>query len=350
VTERHTFAGGDPAPAGRVLVTGATGHVGAQLVRALLDDGRLVRALVREDRRALAGLPVETVRGDVRDPQSVLRALEGVEVVYHLAALISLTGEQGGRVRAVNVAGTRAVVESCLARGVSRLVHFSSIHALSPFPRGEALDERRAAADARRAPAYDRSKAAGEREVAAGVARGLSATIVLPTAVLGPFDFKPSRMGRVLLDLAEGRLPALVGGAFDWVDGRDVARAAIAAERAGRPGERYLLSGTFLPLTELAALVADVSGVRAPRVVVPQWLARPVAPAAAAWARLTGSEPRFTPDSLLALRTGHPRIDHSRATVELEYCPRPLRETVRDTLAWFATQGRLSPPAARAAL
>ncbi|MBP1611353.1 MAG: hypothetical protein H6Q01_16 [Acidobacteria bacterium] len=349
MSEPGGFAGGAPPPAGRVLVTGATGHVGAQLVRALLDDGRRVRALVRRDRRAIDGLPVETVTGDVRDPTSILRALDGVEVVYHLAALISLTGEQGGRVHAVNVAGTRAVVEGCLARGVSRLVHFSSIHALSQIPRGEALDERRPAADARRAPAYDRSKAAGEREVAAGVARGLSATIVLPTAVLGPFDFKPSRMGRVLLDLARGRLPALVDGAFDWVDGRDVARAAIAAERVGRPGERYLLSGTFLPLADLAALVARFSGAPAPRVVVPQWLARPIAPVAAAWARLTGSEPRFTPDSLLALRTGHPRIDHGKAAAELGYRPRPLRETVRDALSWFAAEGRLGPAAAGAA-
>jgi dihydroflavonol-4-reductase len=349
VSERGAFAGGDPSPAGRVLVTGATGHVGAQLVRALLDDGRRVRALVREDRRALAGLPVETVVGDVRDPSSVLRALDGVEAVYHLAALISLTGEQGGRVRAVNVDGTRAVVDGCLARGVPRLIHFSSIHALSPSPRGEVLDEHRAPVDPERAPAYDRSKAAGERAVAAGVARGLSATTVLPTAVLGPFDFKPSRMGRVLLDLAQGRLPALVDGAFDWVDGRDVARAAIAAESAGRPGERYLLSGTFLPLSDLAELVAEISGVRAPRLVVPQWLARPVAPAAAAWAKLTRSEPRFTPESLLALRTGHPRIDYGKAAAELGYRPRPLRETVRDTLAWFAARGPLIPAATGAA-
>lgn len=348
MSERRAFAGGDPAPADRVLVTGATGHIGAQLVRALLEDGRRVRALVRQDRRALAGLPVETVPGDVRDPDSIRRALDGVEVVYHLAALISLTGGQGGRVHAVNVAGTRAVVEGCLARGALRLIHFSSIHALSQFPRDETLDERRAAADPRRAPAYDRSKAAGEREVAAGAARGLVATTLLPTAVLGPFDFKPSRMGRVLIDLARGRFPALVQGGFDWVDGRDVARAALAAERRGRPGERYLLSGTYLPLAGLAALVAELSGVPAPRLVVPQWLARPAAPAAAAWARLTGDEPRFTPDSLLALRTGHPRIDHGKAAAELGFRPRPLRETVRDTLDWFAAEGRLDRGAAGA--
>ena len=338
--------GGDPPPGQRILVTGATGHIGAQLVRELLADGRRVRALVREDRRALAGLPVEEVPGDVRDPASIRRALDGVEVVYHLAALISLTGEQGGRVRAVNVEGTRTVVEGCLARGVARLVHFSSIHACSQAPRDEALDERRGAADPRHAPAYDRSKAAGERTVAAGVARGLPAVIVLPTAVLGPFDFKPSRMGRVLLDLAQGRMPALVEGGFDWVDGRDVARAAIAAEHAGRPGERYLLSGTFLPVTALAELVAELTGIPAPRFVVPQWLARSVAPAVLGWAKLTGSEPRFTPDSLLALRTGHARIDHARASAELDFHPRPLRETVRDALAWFAAQGLLAPAAA----
>jgi dihydroflavonol-4-reductase len=207
---------------------------------------------------------------------------------------------------------------------------------LCQHPVSQPLDETRQLSDARPAPAYDHSKAGGERAVLAAVGQGLDAVVVSPTAVLGPYDFKPSRMGQVLLDLRLRRLPALVAGGFDWVDARDVAQAAMAAERSGRTGERYLLSGTYLAVADLAALVAAVTGVKAPRFVVPQPLARPLAPCAELWSHLTGTEPRFTRDSLAALRTCNPAISHAKASEELDFAPRPLRATVADTLAWFA--------------
>jgi len=329
-----------------IVVTGATGHLGANLVRQLLADGCKVRALVRDDVRAIAGLEVEQARGDVLDPSALMHALVGAEVVYHLAALISVTGAQGGRVEAVNVLGTRNVVHACLQAGVRRLVHFSSIHAFRQLPRDAALDETRAPSDAGRAPAYDHSKARGEREVMAGIGAGLDAVILNPTAVIGPYDFKPSRMGRVLLALVRRRLPALVGGAFDWVDARDVCRAAVTAARVGRSSERYLLSGTYLSVRGLAALVEEASGVRAPRLTAPQWLARPGAPLASAWGRLRKTQPLFTPDSLAALRMCNPRVSHAKATAELNFAPRPLRDTIADTIAWFVETGR-QPAGAR---
>jgi dihydroflavonol-4-reductase len=330
-----------------VVVTGASGHLGANLVRQLVAAGRRVRALVHRNRRPLDGLPVECVPGDVRDEGSLGRAFAGADVVYHLAAVVSIAGSQGGLVEAVNVGGARNVVRACRGAGVRRLVHFSSIHAFSQLPREEPLDERRGPADAAPAPAYDRSKAGGEREVQAGVDEGLDAVVVNPTAVLGPFDFAPSRMGRVLLDLERGALPALVGGGFDWVDARDVCAAALAAEERGRRGERYLLSGTYTTVAGLAALVADVTGRRAPAVVVPQWLVRPFAPLAELWSGLVGGEPLVTRDSLTALRTGHPQVRHDKAGAELGFAPRPLRATIEDTLRWFRDGGRPTAGAKR---
>jgi dihydroflavonol-4-reductase len=324
----------------KVVVTGAAGHLGGNLVRTLLADGHEVRAVVRQDRRALEGLPVEIVTGDVLDPASLQAAFAGAEVVYHLAALISVTGSQGGRVAAVNVGGAANVAAACLAAGVHRLVHVSSIHAYCQEPRDQALDETRAAADTRPALAYDASKAAGERAVLAAVERGLDAVIVNPTAVIGPNDFKPSRMGQVVLDLMHRRMLALVVGAFDWVDARDVCEGAVAAAEHGRTGQRYLLSGHHLDLRELAVLVACAAGVKPPRLVVPQALARPVAPLAEAWSRLVGARPRFTPESLRVLRTCNPRISHDKASAEFGYRPRPLDATVRDTVAWFASRER----------
>jgi dihydroflavonol-4-reductase len=318
-----------------VVVTGAAGHLGANLVRRLLADGHRVRALVRADTRGIDGLPVDRVAGELLDPASLARAFAGADVVYHLAALISITGAQRGRVEAANVQGVRNVVDACLGAGVRRLVHFSSIHAFTPFPLAEALDERRGPALERGAAAYDRSKALGEREVLAGVARGLDAVIVNPTAVLGPHDYKPSRMGRVLLDLSRGRLPALVGGSFDWVDARDVCGGAVAAAERGRTGERYLLSGTCCPVADLARLVAEITGVPPPRLVLPQWLVLPATPLVALAARLAGTEPLFTRESLAALAACNPRISHAKAAAALGYAPRPLRATLEDTLHWF---------------
>ncbi len=343
---RSTTRSADGPEGGRehgvVVVTGASGHVGANLVRQLLAAGRRVRVLVYGDARSLDGLAVERVAGDVLDAGSLARALRDAEIVYHLAAFVSIRSRDRSRVEAVNVGGTHHVVEACLAHGVRRLVHFSSIHAFRQLPLDEPLDESRAASDSARAPAYDQSKARAEREVLGGVARGLDAVILNPTAVLGPHDYEPSRMGRVLRDLARRALPALVRGGFDWVDARDVAAAAIAAETRGCRGERYLLSGTYLSVEELAALVAELSGTGAPRVVLPQWLVRPIAPFAEAWSGLRGRQPLFTGDSMVALRTGNRCIRSDKARRELGFAPRPLRETIADTLAWF--RGAQSPP------
>lgn len=333
----------------KITVTGATGHVGANLVRTLVAAGHHVRALTHSSRAAaLDGLEVERVACDLTDPGSLGDAFAGSDRVFHLAARISIAPGDEHLVRAVNVDGTRNVVAACLAAKVPRLVHFSSIHALSSTPVDQPIDETRAPAEGPRLPPYDRSKAAAEREVQAGVARGLDAVIVNPTAILGPYDFGPSPMGRVLLDLYHRRLPALVDGGFDWVDVRDVVAGALAAAERGRSGERYLLSGARKSVRELAALVEELTGVRAPRFVSPMWLARVGAPFATAAARMVGKAPLFTSHSLHALRN-HVDVRHDKAARELGYTARPLRQTLQDTFAWFDAHGDLAPAARRSA-
>jgi dihydroflavonol-4-reductase len=317
----------------RVAVTGATGHIGANLVRVLAARGDQVRALVHDDGRGLKGVPVEEVRADVRDLASLKKGFAGVDLVFHLAARISIAPGDSAEVDAVNVGGTRNVVDACLAAGVKRLCHFSSIHALSPEPRDGTVDEARPLAEGSWLP-YDRSKAAGEREIKKGVERGLDAVTVNPTAVLGPYDYRPSPLGSVLLDLYHRRLPGLVDGGFDWVDVRDVVAGALAAAAKGRTGERYLLGGTRRTVLELARTVEKVTGSRPPRFVSPMWLARASAPFATGWARLTGRRARLTAESLHALRN-HQRVSHDKATRELGYQPRPLEDTVASTFAWF---------------
>jgi dihydroflavonol-4-reductase len=343
-------------------VTGATGHVGGTLVRTLLERGHRVRALVRGDLRALEGLDAERVPGDLRDPASLERAFAGADVVVHSAAHISLLRTDARLVEAVNVAGTGAVIAACRAAGVDRLVHFSSIHALQQRPLGTPVDEDRPLVDerpnARRIPPYDRSKAAGERLAREAAGDGLEVVILNPTGMIGPYDFKPSLFGRVLLALARGRLPALIDGGFDWVDVRDVAASAAtvagtpAADRVpggagagrgvdGAGARRYLLPGRWASLAEVAGIVAAVTGIPAPRWAAPQWAARAGAPVATAAALAAGRQPLFTGVSLAALR-GNRRVSGVRAAAELGHRPRGLADTVRETVSWFAEHGMLA--------
>jgi dihydroflavonol-4-reductase len=316
------------------LVTGASGHVGVNLVPRLLEQGRGVRVLVHERTTGLDGLDVEQVTGDVTDPVAVRAACRGADVVYHLAVVISIRGSLGGLVERVNVEGTENVLRACEAEGVRRLVHFSSIHALDPEPLGQPVDETRPLLLHSRAAAYDRSKAEAESRVLQAVEQGLDAVVLNPVGIVGPLDHRPSLMGEVLRKLRHGKLPGLVSGGFPWADVRDVAAASIAAEERGQRGERYILGGHLASVADLAALVEELSGVRAPRFTSPLWLARIGAPFMTWGARLTGSTPLYTAESLATLEH-YQQVDGSKAERELGYSPRPLRDTVRDTLHWF---------------
>ena len=323
-----------------VVVTGASGHIGANLVRALINKGRPVRALVHNDRRALIGLDIETVEGDICDLESLNRAFAGAEVVYHLAANISLIMDDWTRLHQTNVIGTRNVVDACIQCGVKRLVHFSSIHSLVAAPDDKIISESCHLVDSKNCPPYDRSKADGEREIRKAIARGLDAIIINPTAIIGPHDYQPSHFGTVLLALANCKLPALVTGGYDWVDVRDVVEGAISAEQNAPAGAQYLLSGHYVSIRDVAAMVEKITGVPAPQFVCPIWLARAGAPFATAFNRITGKRPLFTEVSLRALDNSR-LVSHEKATIEIGYRTRQFHETLLDTLQWFENSGSL---------
>jgi len=324
-------------------ITGASGHIGGNLVRALLAQKRKVRCLVRNDRRALEGLPVETVEGEIHDQEALGRLLDGAGTLFHLAGRISIVGAEGGLVEKTNVYGVRSVVQACLAAGIRRLVHVSSIHAFESEPSDQPIDETRSLSLSPQHMAYDRSKARGQLEILEGVKKGLDAVIVNPGAVVGPYDFKPSRMGEVFLDIYHRRLPALLDGGYNWVDARDVAAGALAAERQGRSGECYLLTGHWVHICEVSALIGRLSGRRTPMLATPLWLAMLASYGSLAWGKLRGKTPKFTPGAVRSIQM-HRHISHAKATRELGYQPRPFEETVRDTLAWFAEAGMLEEP------
>jgi dihydroflavonol-4-reductase len=204
------------------------------------------------------------------------------------------------------------------------------------------VDEASPLVDSRHSQPYDRSKAAAEKEVLRGIEKGLNAVIISPTAIIGPYDYRPSHFGEALLRMASGRLPALVNGGFDWVDVRDVINGALRAEELAPSGAKYLLSGHWVSLPEVARQVERISGVPAPGFVSPLWLARVGAPFMTTLDRLAGRRPLYTSASLQALESNR-NISHRKASRELGYRPRPFRETLIDTLMWFEENGRLTP-------
>jgi dihydroflavonol-4-reductase len=343
-----------------VVVTGAAGHLGATLVRALQARGQEVRALVHRDRRALDGLDVEIVSGDLADQDSLRHAFAGADLIYHAAAHISISMGEQQRLQEVNVRGARNVVEACLRSGVRRLVHVSSIEVLEGEPFSIPVDESRpliqsgtfsqenpsgrlGAAVLRGSSPYARSKAAGERQVRQGMARGLEVLILYPSAIIGPHDYRQGFPNAGLLAICEGRLWALVEGGFNWVDVRDVAEGALRAGEHAPAGARYILSGHWASLHDLAELAREITGVPVPRLVFPLWLARISAPFLVAASRLAGRRPLYTPAALQPLG-GNRNISHARATRELGYQPRPLQETAVDTLQWFGNREALARP------
>jgi len=318
-----------------ILVTGATGHVGNVLVRELLAQEQPVRAMLLPNDKcaSLAGLDVERVTGNVLDPASLDRAMHGVDVVYHLAGIISIVPGAETLMHKVNVDGVRNTAQAALQAGVRRMVHISSIHAFQRMPHGICIDEHTPFAPDSPAGAYDRTKAEGTLAVLETVEQGLDAVIACPTGVIGPYDYLDSEMGNVIRNFARKKLHVLVKGAYDFVDVRDVAKGLTLAAEKGRTGETYILSGARIDIAQIKQIVQGFVGIHTPHIVAPMWLAELFARIAEPFYRLTRAIPKFTQYSL---RTVQDNCDfsHAKAETELGYSARPLRESIADVLTW----------------
>jgi dihydroflavonol-4-reductase len=325
------------------LVTGATGHIGNVLVRLFNERGERVRAMVLpdEDPSPLNGLDVEIVLADVLDYQSLLQAFDHIDVVYHLAGIISILPGKDHMVQAVNVTGTRNVIQAAHSCGVRRLVYTSSIHALRRVPEGILIDESVPFDVEHAISSYDSSKASASLSVLNAVEDGMDAVIVCPTGVIGPFDFRRSEMGQLILDCVDQKPMLYVDGAYDFVDVRDVAQGLILAGEKGRCGESYILSGERIEVLDIIKIVQEVLGTRLFSLKIPFSLARLTANFTPLYYRLTHGKPRFTSYSLATL-TANSNISHSKAHLELGFSPRPLRESLADTVKWFLKNKRLN--------
>ena len=315
------------------FITGASGFVGANVVRALLTQGWAVRVLVRGKAPSLAGLPLERVAGDLFAP-NLAGAMRNVDAVFHVAAHYSLWERDRDALLHVNVSGTRAVLDAARTAGVPRVVHTSSVAAIGVRPDGEPADETYQSPPQRLVGAYKRSKYLAEAEARAAAARGQDVVIVNPTTPLGPWDAKPTPTGEIVLRVLQRKMPAYVDTGLNVVDVRDVAAGHLAAYERGRSGERYILGGENLPLHELLRRLADVAGVPAPRLRLPH--AVPLAYATLREHVLARAG--IAPDvSVQSVRMAKERMyyDAAKARRELGFAPGPIDAALRDAVAWF---------------
>ncbi len=319
-----------------IVVTGSTGHVGNVLIQELLARGEEVRALIAPFEKVtnLEDINVEKVKVDVRDLNSLIKAFEGAEVVYHLAGIVSILPGKRKLLHEVNVQGTRNVIQACQKSGVRRLVYTSSVHAFVEPPHGMAIDETSQINPNNVFGEYAKSKAEATLEVLKSVKEGLDAVIVFPTGIIGPYDYKPSEMGQLIKDYAQKKVKAYISGAYNFVDVRDVAKGLIQSCLEGRTGEGYILSGTRITVKELVQMIEDITKVNTPSIKIPNFIARLIALFTPLYYSLTKIPPRFTSYSIRVLNSNS-QISCDKAHLELGYSPRPIRETLEDTIKWF---------------
>jgi len=320
-----------------IMVTGATGHIGNVLVRKLLSMGKKVRIFAwdKEDLKPVEGLDIEITKGDLGNLNALVQSFEGVDTVYHLAGMISIVPGKYKELYQTNVEGTKNVIKACLKTGVRRLVYVSSIHAIKEPPRGTTITEDLPFDKERVKGDYAKTKAIASYEVLAAAQAGMDAVIACPTGVIGPFDYRVSEMGQLVLNFIRGKFKISVKGAYDFVDVRDVARGLILISEGGKAGEKYILSGHYITVTELLGMLADIIGKPAPVVQMPVFLARVAGVFATPFYKLTGSKPLFTAYSIDVLNS-NAIVSSEKARHELGYTTRPIRETLEDAVYWFS--------------
>jgi len=326
-----------------ILVTGASGFVGSAVVRQLLKAGHQVRALVRStsSRINLADLRVEIVEGDLRDVESLVRAMAGIRFVFHVAADYRLWARNPQDIVRTNVEGTRNLMTAALRAGVERTVYTSSVATLNARPDDKASDETFRLEAQAAVGAYKYSKVLAERLVETMVAeQNLAAIIVNPSTPIGPGDVRPTPTGRIIVEAAAGRMPAYVDTGLNLVHVDDVAAGHLAALQSGRIGERYILGGQDVLLGDMLREIARQAGRAPPRLRLPRRLIFPIAYGAEAVAHFTGREP-FVTTTGLRLAKDRMFFTSAKAERELGYRARPYSEAVADAIAWFRQHGYL---------
>ena len=318
------------------LVTGATGHIGYALLKELVDSGEKVRILIRKDSKQFDGIECEKVYGDVTDLDALLKAFEGVDVVYHLAGIIDINADQEDMIWSVNVGGTKNVVKACQEKGVRRLIYASSVDAFPPLPDNQLMTELDHFEPDILDGTYAKTKATATQFVLDEVKAGrLDAVVTHPGACIGPYDFKVSNVGEMVRMFVNGIFPVTLSfGAYNFVDIRDVAHGMYMAAKQGGKGECYILCGEQISVADFIAVTAKACGKKAPKIPLSYGFAKAVAPAAEVFYKVAKKTPLFTRYSIRKL-VSNCNFSIEKARKELGYNPMTVEQSVTDMVKWI---------------
>ncbi|MBW7867023.1 MAG: NAD-dependent epimerase/dehydratase family protein [Brumimicrobium sp.] len=318
-----------------VGVTGATGYIGYSICVELLKQNYEVIALIYDEKPEIAELPIKKIKGNILDSSTLIPFVEQCEVIIHAAGIIKLCYGFDQQLYDINVKGTFNLLEMAQKANVRRVLYLSSIHVYKQHPYHEELNEKREFVF-QNSVYYDQTKKEGHELCIKLAKEGKLETVVLcPTSVIGPPDFLPSKAGKGILDIANGKVPAVVKGGFNFVDVRDVAQAVVSAISLGRSGETYILGGEYATIKQMADLVLEAKGKKKRLRTVPIALAYLGVPLVKMYAKLTKTEPIYDKLYLDILNDGNTQISSEKSKKELNFNPRPLKTTIFDAINWF---------------
>ncbi|MCD8107227.1 MAG: NAD-dependent epimerase/dehydratase family protein [Oscillospiraceae bacterium] len=319
------------------IITGITGFLGRTVAKKLLLEKKTVIGLKLPGDNSELIPGVTYASGDVTKPETLeqLAVLaNGRRIVFiHCAAVISIQSKTLN-MHDVNVGGVKNILAFCRKYDGSRLIHVSSVHAIPESPKGTVMTETKDFSPELVVGNYAKTKAEATALVLQAASEGLNASVVHPSGIIGPDDTTGGYLTETIRAFVNGKFPCAVTGGYDFVDVRDVADGVISCIENGRPGENYILSGRFITIKELFRILSDISGRKAPKLTAPLWLVRLISPIAERIERATGSPILITPYSTYTLGSNG-LFSHDKASRELGYNPRPIEETLRETVEWI---------------
>jgi dihydroflavonol-4-reductase len=329
------------------LVTGAAGFLGSHVTRQLVARGDDVRVLMRpsSSNRAISDLSLEYVTGDLREPASLERAMQGAQRVFHVAADYRLWAKNSQDIYDSNVGGTKNLLEAAKRAGVGQLIYTSTVATIA-VDRAELPNESTEAKLEEMVGHYKRSKWLAEREVLQAAKEGLPAIVAMPTTPVGPWDWKPTPTGKIVLDFLNGKMPGYVETGLNFVGAEECAAGHLLVAEQGKVGERYLLGAENLTLKELLDTLASITGLPAPSMKIPHGLALGVAYLETGFSRLLGKEPQI-PVEGVKIAQHKMFVDVSRAARELGFKPGSVAAALERAVRWYQANGYVSARRAR---
>lgn len=322
----------------RIVITGASGHLGTALINPLLQKGHSIQAQYRSSVPQISHEKLHWAQGEITDLVFLKELFKECDVVIHCAGMISMSGNNNEQVFDTNINGTSKAIEAILGHDDIKLIHISSTNAINDIPQTEAFSES-SPTRTKKNYAYGYSKAKSEQLVLDAIQdKHLNVIILRPSALIGPPDYSPSLVGQSVVDLVNGKIPALPSGGYDYVDIRDVVNSIINSIEQGKSGEIYNLTGKYYSLKAFAKVLSGVTNKRINPLIIPIPLMVCLLPLANLLSLFMKQKSAFTYESLMTLKHGHKNMNNTKAIKDLGHQPRHLQESLKDLIEWFRNE------------